>query len=407
MPYNVLMPPLGSDMTEAKLSRWLKQEGDHVESGDVIAEAETDKATLEIEAAHSGVLTQILAPANSPGIKVGQVIAIVVNSGDADAVQTREPSSTIAMSPPQSAAANTSSYRLDQNNSAVFASPLARRIARENNIDIASIVGTGPNNRILVNDVQKAVEVAATGNNENLPAPPCVTKTSSRLLPLSTMRRIGAERLLLSKQTVPHYYITKEVEIDRLLALRAELNLRAASDPNTPRVSLNDMLIKSVATTLKENSSLNVSYAEDALRAFDDIDISVAVATDNGLITPIIRRADTKGLLAIATEMRQLAQLAKAGRLKPDQYQGGGFSISNLGMFGIDSFSAIINPPQAAILAVGRAIRKPTVDADDNVVVKSYLACTLSLDHRAADGVVGAAWLSDLAAVVESAKLGL
>lgn len=421
MTQEILMPSLGSDAAEARLARWLKREGDRIEIGDIVAEAETDKATMEIEADRAGVLRQILVPAQTGGLVAGQPIGLLQDGREAEpegrpgtaaslpeiASASGEGERQIAPATPAAVEAGTPIPTGGHRQGAgdrIFASPLARRIAAERRIDLRSLRGTGPRSRILAADVRaasgrEAAEPRPAHAEPSAPAPRI--EMPHRLVPLNAMRRISARRLQEAKATVPHFYLSREIEVDGLLALRAQLNADILdSDASAPRISLNDMLIKAVAGILRRNPDLNVSYAGDHLVLYDDVDISVAVSTPNGLITPIIRRADEKSLLAISAEMRDLVERARAGRLSPNQYQGGSFSVTNLGMYGVEEFAAILNPPQAAILAIGAAVRRPSFGDADTIVARSFIRCTLSLDHRAVDGAAGAAWLADLQSAV-------
>ncbi len=445
MATNILMPALSPTMTEGTLARWLKKEGEQVKAGDVIAEIETDKATMEVEAVDEGVLSKILVPDGTAGVKVNDPIAVLTEDGEAapDAKPApaaaapalpAAPAPTPAPAPaPAQTAAPAPALKPATNGhdtERVFASPLARRMAKQAGIDLSSMKGSGPNGRIIRADIEAkqgaapatapapAVEAQAGSRETDLPqAAPVQTTVSAQtptpapapkaapiaaphtLLPNNTMRKVIARRLLESHQQVPNFFVTMDCEIDALLKLRADLNARAPKEGGF-KLSVNDLVIKAAAVTLRRVPVLNASFTEDALVRYDDVDISVAVSMPDGLITPIIRRVDQKGLAAISNEMKDLAARAKSGKLKPEEFQGGSFSISNLGMFGVKHFTAIINPPQAAILAVGAGEQRPVVKAGA-LAVATVMTCTLSVDHRVADGAAGAEWMAAFKAIVE------
>ncbi|GBQ89547.1 dihydrolipoamide acetyltransferase component [Acetobacter nitrogenifigens DSM 23921 = NBRC 105050] len=412
MATDILMPALSPTMTEGKLSRWLKQEGDKVSSGDVIAEIETDKATMEVEAVDEGVLGRILVPAGTEGVAVNAPIAILVDDGEA--VPDGTPSGNAAAEAPkekpvveQAAAAPAAKAPQVASNAPaksapegrVFASPLAKRIAKDAGIDLASVKGSGPNGRIVKRDVEsaKAAPVAASKGAATPAAPGGFTST-----PLSSMRKVIARRLTESKTTVPHFYVSIDMQLDALLALRSQLNKASPEDgPDAFKLSVNDMLVKAAALALRRVPGLNVSFTEDALIQYNDVDISIAVSIPDGLITPIIRQADKKTLREISNETKDLVARARAGKLKPEEFQGGSFSISNMGMFGVTSFSAIINPPQAGILAIAAGEKRAVVKGDA-LAVATVMTATLSADHRVVDGALGAQWMSTLRSIVEN-----
>ena len=443
MATNILMPALSPTMTEGTLARWLKKEGDDVRAGDVIAEIETDKATMEVEAVDEGVLSKILVPDGTAGVKVNEPIAVLAGDGEdaaapapaAPPAQAPAASAPVAApAPPAPTAAATPTPKANGHDPAsghegdrVFASPLARRMARQANIDLSSLKGSGPNGRIVRADIEarqapgaaqpSPVEAQAGAREaEALPPPVQQAKPEAKpapkpaaapvtaphqLVPNSTMRKVIARRLLESHQLVPNFYVTMDIEIDALLKLRADLNARAPKDgPGKFKLSVNDLVIKAAAAALRRVPKVNATYTEDAMVVYDDIDISVAVSMPDGLITPIVRKADQKGLAAISNEMKDLGARAKSGKLKPEEFQGGSFSISNLGMFGVKQFTAIINPPQAAILAVGAGEKRPVVK-DGALAVATVMTCTLSVDHRVADGALGAEWMAVFKGIVE------
>jgi len=418
MSINILMPALSPTMTEGKLAKWHVKVGDTVKAGQVICEIETDKATMEVEAVDEGKIGQIVVPEGAEGVKVNAVIAILLEEGEtalpagaapapisapkpaappAPKAAAPAPASPTPAPPPPKPAAAPSGGR-------IFASPLAKRIAAEKGIDLSRLKGSGPNGRIVKADVEQAKPTAAPAAApapKVAPAPsaqPVFVAPGDTRVPHTSIRKVIARRMLESKQTVPHFYLTVDLEIDALLAARQAIN--AVAEKKGAKVSVNDMMIKACAKALRDHPECNASWTEDEMIQYGAVDISVAVATDRGLITPIVRNADMKGLAQIASEMKDLATRAKAGKLKLDEFQGGGFTISNLGMFGIDSFAAIINPPQAMILAVGKGEERAVV-RKGQVVVRNMMSCTLAVDHRAVDGAMGALWLQTLRAYVE------
>jgi pyruvate dehydrogenase E2 component (dihydrolipoamide acetyltransferase) len=443
MATNILMPALSPTMTEGTLARWLKKEGEAVKAGDVIAEIETDKATMEVEAVDEGVLGKILVADGTAGVKVNDPIAVLVEEGEdvpAAAAAPEAPKAAPAAkpegesvpaaaspTPPAPAAPKRNGHDIaaERHGDRVFASPLARRMAQQAGIDLHALKGSGPNGRIVKADIQatqggrpaaRAAESApgaqpAAGAAAPTPTPaprpglPPITAPHTTA-PLSTMRKVIARRLAEAKQTVPHFYVSTDIDIDPLLKLRADLNAKSPKEgAGAFKLSVNDLLIKAAAVTLRRVPKVNASYTEDAAILYEDVDISVAVSIPDGLITPIIRKADQKGLAAISNEMKDLASRAKNGKLKPEEFQGGGFSISNMGMYGVSTFAAIINPPQAGILAVAAGQQRPVV-RDGAVAVATIMTCTLSVDHRIVDGALGAEWLAEFKKIVED-PLGL
>ncbi len=417
MATNILMPALSPTMTEGTLARWLKKEGDTIKAGDVIAEIETDKATMEVEAVDEGVLGRILVPDGTAGVQVNAPIAVLVESGEAVPAAGGAPPpvalSTIAPAPAAASVGNGHDA-----GDRVFASPLARRMAKQAGISLTALKGSGPNGRIVRADIEAAqkggvaapvpvpaaapVPPAAAPVPAAVPAPKAVVLTAPHtLVPHTTVRKIIARRLTEAKQTVPHFYVSMDIELDALLKLRAELNLRSAKDgPGADKLSVNDLIIKAAAVTLRRIPKVNAAWTDEGVALFDDVDISVAVSIPDGLITPIIHQADRKGLAAISTEMKDLSARAKAGKLKPEEFQGGGFSISNMGMYGVSNFAAIINPPQAGILAVAAGQQRPVVK-DGGLAIATIMTCTLSVDHRVIDGALGAEWLAEFRRLVE------
>ena len=412
MPINVKMPALSPTMEEGTLARWLVKEGDTVASGDLLAEIETDKATMEFEAVDEGVIARILIAEGTDNVKVGEVIAIIAVDGeqvsDAPADAAPAPVSApaakaaeVAPAPvaaPASAPANAEASSGDR----IKASPLAKRIAAAKGIDLAAVTGTGPGGRIIKSDVEDMVPGAAKPAAESVstPAPAAAAPAPAKAAPasfetdiphekakLSNMRKTIARRLTEAKQTIPHIYLTVDIQLDKLLKLRAELN--TALESQGVKLSVNDLLIKALAKGLIQVPKCNVSFAGDSLISYSRADVSVAVSTPAGLITPIIVGADTKAVGAISTEMKEMAGRAKEGKLQPHEYQGGTASLSNMGMFGIKHFEAVINPPQGMIMAIGAGEKRPYL-VDDALGIATVMSATGSFDHRAIDGADGA-----------------
>ena len=421
MATNILMPALSPTMTEGTLARWLKKEGDAIRSGDVLAEIETDKATMEVEAVDEGVLTRIVVPDGTAGVAVNATIGVLDgDGGEAVASPAIIPSTMPAAAAPATPAPVTAPLAAIAEHHApaqgrVFASPLARRLAQQAGIELKTVKGSGPNGRIVRADIEAfqakppapapiAAATPAVPAPTPTPAPAPAITAPHTLVPNSNMRKIIGKRLTESRQTIPTFYVTGDIELDALMALRAQLNARAPKEGGY-KLSVNDFVIKAAALTMRQVPALNATFTEAAIARYTDVDISVAVSIPDGLITPIIRGADRKGLAAISGEMKDLANRAKAGTLKPEEFQGGGFSISNLGMFGVQSFTAIINPPQAAIIAVGAGTPRAVVKAGQ-LAVANVMTCTLSVDHRVADGAVGAQWMAAFKALLED-PLGL
>jgi pyruvate dehydrogenase E2 component (dihydrolipoamide acetyltransferase) len=406
MATNILMPALSPTMTEGTLARWLKKEGDTVRAGDVIAEIETDKATMEVEAVDEGVLGRILVADGTEGVKVNEPIAVLVAAGEA------VPAKGAAVAPPAPAPvlapavkpAASAAPAAPSSGDRVFASPLARRMAAQSGLSLTGIAGSGPNGRIVKADIDAALAkpgAAAAAAPAPKPSAPVAITAPHTLLPHTSIRKVIARRLTEAKSTIPHFYASMDIELDALLKLRADLNARSPKDgAGAFKLSVNDLLIKAAAIAIRRVPKVNASWTDEAIVLYDDVDISVAVSIPDGLITPIVRKADQKGLTAISTEMKDLATRAKAGKLKPEEFQGGGFSISNMGMYGVSSFSAIINPPQAGILAVAAGQPRAVVK-DGALAVATVMTCTLSVDHRVIDGALGAEWLTVFKAVVE------
>jgi len=434
MPIQILMPALSPTMTDGKLAKWHKKEGDAVESGDVLAEIETDKATMEVEAVDEGILGKILVAEGTEGVPVNQPIALLLEEGeDASALkgaaavaQTAKPAAAPAAAapaqpaprpaPPAAPAAKAlppapAPMQKGDGTGRVFASPLARRLAKQSNLDLKRIAGSGPRGRVVKRDIEAAV---AGGGARMAPAaavaagaPTLSVEVSAEGLPPyreianSSIRKVVARRLTEAKQTIPHFYLTVDCEIDKLLALRKELNDAAPEGDGNYKLSVNDFVIRAAARALGRAPAANAMWTDAAIRRFERADISVAVAIEGGLITPVIRAAALKGIVAISDEMKGLAAKARAGKLKPEEYQGGTFTISNLGMFGIKAFAAIINPPQGCILAVGAGEQRAVVK-DGQLAVATVMSCTLAVDHRVVDGAVGAEFLAEFKKLIEA-----
>jgi pyruvate dehydrogenase E2 component (dihydrolipoamide acetyltransferase) len=409
MPIEILMPALSSTMTEGSLSRWLKQEGDKVRSGEILAEIETDKATLEFEAINDGTLGKILVAAGTVGVAVNTPIAVMFAADEdvADVIETATPAAPVdvfatrPLAPPQSV--TTPESVAGPNGHRIFASPLARRLAKEARLELSHIRGTGPQGRIVAANVETA---KASRDPVDSAAPIAQSQAPYREIPLNNFRKAIARRLTEAKQTVPHFYLTVDCTVDKLLALRAQINDSLAAQTIDAKVSINDFVIKAAAAALRRVPGANASFTESSIREYTDVDISVAVATPNGLITPIVRKADTKTLLQISAEMKRLSARAREGKLRPEEFQGGTFSISNLGMYGIKQFEAIINPPQGCILAVG-ATEERAVAVKGQLAVASQMSCTLSVDHRVVDGALGAEFLRTFKSMIDEPMLML
>ncbi|MES2492107.1 MAG: pyruvate dehydrogenase complex dihydrolipoamide acetyltransferase [Pseudomonadota bacterium] len=419
MPIEIKMPALSPTMEEGKLAKWLVKAGDTVAAGDILAEIETDKATMEFEAVDDGTIAEIAVPEGSEGVKVGTVIATLAGEDEPSerpaAVPPPPPEPPASPSPPppaanapQSSDAAVSPQPAHTSGKRIVASPLARRIAGQNGIDLATITGTGPNGRIVRADVETA-QAAPTASLPSPPAPAAVTPPPAAAQPdhgvpyvaekLNNVRKTIARRLTEAKQTIPHIYLTIDVQLDALLKLRGELN--KALEPDQVKISVNDLVIKALAKALQRTPACNVSFAGEELRRFSRVDISVAVAAPSGLITPIIVDAAAKSISQISREMKELAEKARIGKLQPHEYQGGTASLSNLGMFRIKQFDAVINPPQAMILAVGAGERRPWVVADA-LAIATVMSVTGSFDHRAIDGADGAALMQSFKDIVEN-----
>ena len=420
MPTEILMPALSPTMEAGTLAKWLVKEGDSVQSGDVIAEIETDKATMEFEAVDEGVIGKIYVAEGTENVAVNSAIAVLLEEGEtaedlassggggkaeADSAKpqstkpSQEPSEMAANKP--SAAPQTASAPAPKG-SRVFASPLARRLAAEKGVDLSALQGSGPHGRIVKADVEaaqaqpaRAASAAPATASAAMPAGPA-TETILKMyegrdyqeIQLDGMRKTIAARLTEAKQTVPHFYLRRDIKIDRLLAFRADLNKQLAA--RDVKLSVNDFIIKACALALQTVPSANAVWAGDRVLQLTPSDVAVAVAIEGGLFTPVLQDAEQKSLSQLSAEMKDLAARAKDKKLAPHEYQGGSFAISNLGMFGIDNFDAVINPPHGAILAVGAGKKRPVVNADGDLEVATVMSVTLSVDHRVIDGALGA-----------------
>jgi pyruvate dehydrogenase E2 component (dihydrolipoamide acetyltransferase) len=445
MPINITMPALSPTMEEGNLAKWLVKEGDTVKSGDVIAEIETDKATMEVEAVDEGVVAKIVVPAGTEGVKVNSLIAVLAADGEdvaaaaagggsapkADAKPAEsKPSETKAEAPkeaekpaaaaaaPAPAATASAGPAPARDGNRVFSSPLARRIAKEAGIDISAVSGSGPHGRVVKSDVEKAV---ATGGAKPAAAAPAAAASAApkgmsddavlklfdegsyELVPHDGMRKTIAKRLQESKQTIPHFYVSVDVELDALLALRAQINDSAPRKDDRPayKLSVNDMVIKALALALRDVPDANVSWTETNMVKHKHADVGVAVSIPGGLITPIIRKAETKSLSTISNEMKDLGKRAKERKLKPEEYQGGTTAVSNMGMMGVKNFAAVVNPPHATILAVGAGEERVVVKNKQMVIVNA-MTVTLSTDHRCVDGALGAELLGAFKRYIEN-----
>ncbi len=423
MPVNILMPALSPTMEKGKLAKWLKKEGDKVKSGDVLAEIETDKATMEVEAVDEGTLGKILVAEGTDDVLVNAPIAIILGEGEklgdlpkaATAPVAKPAAAPAAAASPTASATSAPLPKAD--GSRIFASPLAKRIAKQKGIDLAALKGSGPHGRVVLKDVENAkpgaVPAAKTAGMPLGMSDEAVLKLfepgSYDLVPHDGMRKTIARRLTESKQTVPHFYVTVDCVLEHLLPLRERLNLQAPRDKDGKpawKVSVNDFIIKAMAMALMKVPDANVSWTENAMVKHHHADVGVAVSIPGGLITPVVRKAETKGLTQISMEMKDYAARARTRRLKPEEYTGGSTSVSNLGMMNIKNFAAIVNPPQATILAVGTGERRAVVRGND-IVIEHQMSVTLSTDHRCVDGALGAELLSAFRMYLEDPGLML
>ena len=416
MPIEILMPALSPTMTEGKLVKWLKKEGDNVTSGDVIAEIETDKATMEVEAADDGIIGKILVKEGEEKVPVNTPIAVLLEGDEtsaniADSYDDNEKNT-------KGDDMNEPAYDIEEDEDVliededgegrVIASPLAKKLAKEAGLNLGELEGTGQNGRITKTDVEKAIvekqknpNNAVTVQESFKSALSAIAETPSyRDVPLSSMRKIIAQRMVESKQNIPHFYLTIDCELENLEKARKELNQKAEQLGLNYKLTINDFVVKAVAMAMRKVPQVNVSWNEDSIRMYNNVDISVAVSTAGGLFTPIIRNVDRRRLPDISRSIKNLAEKARAGKLVPEEYQGGNFTVSNLGMYGIKDFAAVINPPQACILSIGKAEQRLIV-RDGSIAVAHMMTCTLSVDHRAVDGAVGAEFLAKFKQILE------
>ena len=440
MPINILMPALSPTMEKGNLAKWLKKEGEKVKPGDVIAEIETDKATMEVEAVDEGTLAKIVVPEGTADVPVNQLIAVLAGEGeDAKAAASAAASAPApkAAEAPKPAAAPAAPAKAEapkpapapvaapaaapaqatNGHARIFSSPLARRLAKEAGIDLARIAGTGPHGRVVARDIEAAKEgkglkappaaapvpaIAPTLSDEKVRA--LYEEGSYEVIPHDNMRRTIAQRLTASTQTIPHFYLTIDCVIDKLIVAREEINASAPKDKEGKvayKLSVNDFVVKALALALQKIPDANVSWTESGMLKHKHSDVGVAVALPGGLITPIVRNAETKSLSAISNELKDMVARARARKLKPQEYQGGTSAVSNLGMYGIKDFTAVINPPHATILAAGAAEERAIV-RNGQIIAAHVMSCTLSCDHRAVDGALGAQLIGAFKTLVEN-----
>ena len=414
MPINIQMPALSPTMEEGTLAKWLVKEGDTVESGDVMAEIETDKATMEFEAVDEGVIGKIIVPEGSTGIKVNEIIAILLEDGeDTSDIETNDPENKqdvvdIIKNDEKTPVVKSEKTGLSSSKERIFATPLARRIAQSTNVDLANIKGSGPYGRIVKADVQsnnvKALEkTPITQITSSVTSETIKTMYKDREfaeIPLDGMRKVIANRLTEAKQTIPHFYLRKSVNLDKLLIVRSEMNTGLIDQGI--KISVNDFIIKASSLALQDIPQANVVWAQDRILQMTSSDVAVAVSVEGGLYTPVIFDSEKKTLSSLSLEIKDLASRARDKKLLPNEYQGGSFAISNLGMMGIENFDAVINPPHGSILAVGAGTKKPVVKEDGTISVATIMSLTLSVDHRAIDGALGAEFLSKITNYLEN-----
>ena len=414
MPINIQMPALSPTMEEGTLAKWLVKEGDTVESGDVMAEIETDKATMEFEAVDEGIIGKILVPEGSSGVKVNEIIAILLDDGeDVSNIEAQKPGNKQDIIETINTEENKPSIKLENSNKnlnkeRVFATPLARRIAKSKNLELTNIKGTGPYGRIVKADVE-------SNNIKHLEKPATLSMTSSTTteiikdiykdrhfteIALNGMRKVIANRLTEAKQTIPHFYLRRSVSLDKLLMIRAEMNDGLAD--KEIKISVNDFIIKASSLALQDIPQANVVWAHDRILQMKSSDVAVAVSVEGGLYTPVLFDSENKSISSLSSEIKVLASKARDKKLSPGEYQGGSFAISNLGMMGVENFDAVINPPHGSILAVGAGTKKPIVMEDGSISVATIMYMTLSVDHRAIDGALGAEFLARIAHYLEN-----
>ncbi|MGR3723529.1 pyruvate dehydrogenase complex dihydrolipoamide acetyltransferase [Abyssibius alkaniclasticus] len=424
MPINILMPALSPTMEEGTLAKWLVKEGDSVASGDVIAEIETDKATMEFEAVDEGTIGKIVVAEGTEGVKVNSLIAVLLEEGEsagdidtrAEAAPAAKAEAAPAAKPADAAPKAAPAAPAAADGNRIFASPLARRIAADKGVDLAAIKGSGPHGRIVKADVEgaKAGAKPAAAAASAAPAPVAAAPSSASAdqvkkiyadrefeeVTLDGMRKTIAARLTEAKSTIPHFYLRRDIELDALMALRAKLNKTV--EARGIKLSVNDFIIKACALALQDVPDCNAVWAGDRVLKLKPSDVAVAVAIEGGLFTPVLRDSHQKSLSALSVEMKDLAARAKTRKLAPHEYQGGSFAVSNLGMMGIENFDAVINPPHASILAVGAGVKKPVVNAEGEISVATVMSVTLSVDHRVIDGALGATFLAAIKGYLEN-----
>ena len=413
MALEILMPALSPTMEEGTLAKWLVSEGDVVQSGDLLAEIETDKATMEFEAVDQGIIGKLLVAEGTANVKVNSAIAILLEEGDA-ADATVAPSAPAVVAADVMAApavqASAPSAPVAASGTRIFASPLARRIAADKGLDLTAITGSGPKGRIVKADLGTPVAPAATAAPVSAVTMPASANAAAveaiyqgrgfKTVPLDGMRKIIASRLTEAKRTIPHFYLRRDIRLDKLLRVRGEVN--KGLEARGVKISMNDFIIKACALALQKVPTANAIWAGDRVLQMEASDISVAVAIEGGLVTPVLQDAEAKPLSQLAVEMKDLAARARNRKLAPHEYQGGSFSISNLGMMGIDNFDAVINPPQGAILAVGAGKKRPVVLDDGSLSVATVMSVTMSVDHRVIDGALGAELLNEIVNYLEN-----
>ena len=414
MPINIQMPALSPTMEEGTLAKWLVKEGDSVESGDVMAEIETDKATMEFEAVDEGVIGKIIVPEGSTGIKVNEIIAILLEDGeDSSDIETNDAENKqdvvdIIKNDEKIPVVKSEKTGLSSSKERIFATPLARRIAKSTNVDLANIKGSGPYGRIVKADVQS--------NNVNASEKTPIAQITSSVtsetiktmykdrefaeIPLDGMRKVIANRLTEAKQTIPHFYLRKSVNLDKLLIIRSEMN--AGLIDQGIKISVNDFIVKASSLALQDIPQANVVWAQDRILQMTSSDVAVAVSVEGGLYTPVIFDGEKKTLSSLSLEIKDLASRARKKKLSPNEYQGGSFAISNLGMMGVENFDAVINPPHGSILAVGAGTKKPIVKEDGAISAATIMSLTLSVDHIAIDGALGAEFLARITHYLEN-----
>ena len=413
MPIQILMPALSPTMEEGTLAKWLVKEGDTVESGDVMAEIETDKATMEYEAVDEGVVAKILISEGTSSVAVNTPIAVLIEEDE-----TYDENNTIEQTQPNTPSTEpeppvsiTPHVEKNEKGNRIFATPLARRIAADKGLDLTSISGSGPHGRIIRADIESqqttlpsvAAPTVSAGIAESASSETVKVMYADREyseISLDGMRKVIATRLTEAKQTIPHFYLRRSVKLDSLLAVRSEMN-KGLVDSGV-KISVNDFIIKASARALQDVPSANVVWAEDRILQMVASDVAVAVSVEGGLFTPVLRNSEQKNLASLSTEMKDLASRARDRKLTPHDYQGGSFAISNLGMMGVENFDAVINPPQGSILAVGAGTKKPIVDENGEIVIATMMSMTLSVDHRAIDGALGAEFLARISFYLEN-----